>query len=498
MRELLFVSANSHFGETIRSILIRVNTNVTIASSKDSVQRFAERSYDFVMIDAIIGKHKAVDIFDTLNVYPHFKNSEVWLMGEKNLNKLTRRELMKNINATKYLMHPFSPLEVLESISKPKRLIHSSYNINSLRLVSQIWATKSSMIVQASKLKIILMKGSVVSHSNLDILKDLLLFESITPKKLNSERSGGNWTNTGKKLFEIAAEKPDNNWLYKNSQYSPISNISRTTLEVLITETSMSYIKSSTQLSKIPLDGQIDIYSLWKMGFVQLKIIEKKNLSKEQKVMKAFDVRNLLEAEIQRCDNAPASKVLGLASGAGVIEVVGLAQRMEDRYLQIKHDFQTHKDIVSLAEQMLIIVRGAADTLSGGGYIDQDSLPEHEKLFQYGVRQIESGNWQIAERALTKANQMCIEDARILAAKGWAEFNNPDKEELRRQKDGMESLLLAIHFDKDNIDSLVYITKAYIALSDYENALGPIKRASTLTPDPKVQELRSMVEKQMA
>ena len=62
----------------------------------------------------------------------------------------------------------------------------------------------------------------------------------------------------------------------------------------------------------------------------------------------------------------------------------------------------------------------------------------------------------------------------------------------------MESLLLAIHFDKDNIDTLMFLTKAYLALGDVENALGPIKRASTLSPDPKVQELRASVESRLS
>ena len=77
-------------------------------------------------------------------------------------------------------------------------------------------------------------------------------------------------------------------------------------------------------------------------------------------------------------------------------------------------------------------------------YIDFDDLAGKENGFCLTQklaldclgRQIESGNWQLAEKALNKANQLCIEDPRILAAKGWAEFNNPDKDEINRRKEG--------------------------------------------------------------
>ena len=44
---------------------------------------------------------------------------------------------------------------------------------------------------------------------------------------------------------------------------------------------------------------------------------------------------------------------------------------------------------------------------------------------------------------------------------------------------------------------MIFLAKAYLALGDPENALGPIKKASTLTPAPEVQELRSEVEKRI-
>ena len=498
MQELLFVSTNRHFGETLRKILSRTNTNVTIATSFGEVQRFAERYFHFLLVDMVVGEHSAADLIEVLSPYQHFDRTERWLMGESRIGRLERKQLKADLEASQFFAHPFSPLDVLDALVKPKTVKQKVLHLSSLRLVSQVWVSKSSMVLKTNSLKVIFMGGSVVSHSNLKVLEQLLSSEIIHPKPIQETRKSNNWEDVGRELLRLSEEAPPVKWTAERADKRLDLKLSSQLFEGILPSDSVRRLSSRSAFAKHPQSFKNLCYGLWKMGLVSFAERDQQVLTSDQKKLKAQDVLKILEADVQRCDSAPASKILGVSSGSGVSEIVSIAQRMEDRYIQIKGDYSGNQNIVSLADQMLVMVRGAADVLSGGGYVDQDSMAEHEKLYQYGLRQIDLGNWQLAVRSLTKANQMCIEDAKILAAKGWAEFNNPDKDEDLRQKEGMESLLLAVHFEKDSVDTLIYLTKAYLALGDPENALGPIKRASTLTPDPRVQELRSLVEERLS
>ena len=88
---------------------------------------------------------------------------------------------------------------------------------------------------------------------------------------------------------------------------------------------------------------------------------------------------------------------------------------------------------------MISLVDKSAKTLQVGA-VAQDA-PEHVLLLGVGKRQMEAGDWYRADRVLTKAHQMCIEDATILANMAWARFHNPKVDEEQRQKEALENLL---------------------------------------------------------
>ena len=83
---------------------------------------------------------------------------------------------------------------------------------------------------------------------------------------------------------------------------------------------------------------------------------------------------------------------------------------------------------------------------------------------------------------------------KILGALGWAQFNNPERDEEDRVREGMESLLLAIHLENDYVPTLVYLTRAYVHQQEFENAANVVRRACMLSPERSIQDLRTFVE----
>ena len=83
---------------------------------------------------------------------------------------------------------------------------------------------------------------------------------------------------------------------------------------------------------------------------------------------------------------------------------------------------------------------------------------------------MEKGNWPNADKAFTKAYQLCIEDNRILAHLGWARFHNEELDEQTRIDEALENLQLALHLDNKELDTLVFVSRIYFKLGEFEKS----------------------------
>jgi hypothetical protein len=493
-KNILFISTDKHLGEVLRTVLIRKSMKVVLASTLEEVKRFVDREYDIILFETLFGIN-IQEMMTFFASYSHLKNAERWMMVPKNTKSIEAKLLKENWDLAEVLIKPISPLELMRHFKK-KVNTKKPISLNSLRLLSQIWVTKSSMVVHGRSLRVIFVDGSLVSHSSVSILKTLLEEDFLRPSNISTPTNQNNFAEVGKFLLESATEKPQEDWSKEYKACSVIWGEIDVLPEILSSEVLVKLQKDSV-FSEYKPDEQKILYGLWKMGIIQLK--EKVEvLRKSKKVLLSFmDVKQILKKELGQFKGASALDVLGLTKNAGLFDIINSSRRMEARYQKLATDYPHSREIGEMVGSLLELVQTSARRLSDGGYANEESLPEYERLYQYGMRQIKNQNWVMAEKALMKAAQMRIEDSRILAAKGWAEFNNPERDKEKREKDGMESMLLAIHLEKEEVSTLVFVTKAYLSLDDLENALGPIKLASTLTPDPEVQGLRAEVEQRI-
>ncbi len=497
-KKILFISQNRHLGEALRSVLSRNSIEVVLCQNTFQMERFIARDFDIILFEELFGS-SIEEMMAFFGIHSHLRKAERWMIAPKGATVMERIMLKKDWKLRQVLTKPVSPLDILEVLRKKKKA-EKSVSLNSLRLVSQIWANRSSMVVKSRKSKVIFIEGSLVSHSNFSVIQELLEENFLRPSPISMAANKNNFRKVGQYLLSVAIEKPPENWLQKYQGYLSIWPKKSDLTDYLLSPEDLARVQNTNPFSTQPQKDQELLYGLWKMGIIKLEQ-EELVLDEEKSkkiVLSASEMKSILQKDLDRLKNATPLEVLGLASGAGLSEIMNNSRRLEDRYRQIKLDYPHQaRDLVPLIDQLLELVQSSAKVLSGGGYVEEESLPEHEQLYQYGMRQIKNQNWIMAEKALTKASQMRIEDGKILAAKGWAEFNNPDRDEEERRKDGLESLLLAIHLDKEELNTMIFIAKAYLALGDPENALGPIKKASTLTPAPEVQELRSEVERRI-
>ena len=137
---------------------------------------------------------------------------------------------------------------------------------------------------------------------------------------------------------------------------------------------------------------------------------------------------------------------------------------------------------------MLELINKAAQNVNADA--DLSDLPEEQRLLVYAKRMIEQDNWTQAEKALKKAHQIRIEDIDVLAHLGWVQYN-ADKS---KEGEALESLQLALHLDSSHLDTLTFLSKIYVEKEEYESAIVFLRKATKLTPDPEIQELRALVE----
>lgn len=495
-KNIFFITYNKRLAEATRAVLRRINKEVVIASNKMEIERFIDRHYQIVIFEGL-GDCSPKEIVNILDKQSHLTTTERWFLSRRSLKGIERAQKKKEWLLSQILPVSVSPLEISALLKKqapaPKT---QQISINTLRLLSQIWSSKSSMMVQGAKSKIIFSKGSIVSQDGLKTLDTLLQEEYVRPAPVEVKSDKDNWKQVGAYLFSLSKEIPPTQWLNEHRKEG-IRFMNDEAKDVLLSLSEIAEMQQNKPLSEYEQNIQKTVYGLWKMGLMQWR--ELAIQVKQESNISIVEVRNLLKRDLAKVEGATPYEILGILKDAGISEITAVKKRMELRYAKMKDDYPYSAEIGRMATQMLNVVNEAVQKLLGGEFVEEEEgAPEHEKLYQYGLLQIKKHNWALADKALSRANQLCIEDAKILSAQGWAEFNNPEKDKESREKNGLEAMLLSLHLNKQELQSLLFITKAYLRLDDPENALGPVKKASMLSPDPAVQELRKEVEKRLS
>ncbi len=204
-------------------------------------------------------------------------------------------------------------------------------------------------------------------------------------------------------------------------------------------------------------------------------------------------VQKRLQLEVQRLTGASAADVLGIPADSSSTVVAQVGARMRDRYQSIADDRTYSDDTRALARQLLERVEEASarwgrPTTRAAG--DPGASREAVMLEQSLVL-LDANAFARADRVLTAARERAMTNPKILAALGWARFNNPERPEAERQEEGRDYLLLAEQFDSSDVWTEWALVKVFRALDDPQAAL--VRAKLVLKADPSHLEAEAVV-----
>ena len=517
--KILYVTKNRAFGEMVRSSIQRAGFEVFVLSRLSLIERYIEKKPQIILFEWGIDE-TAQNVFNI--VLESLPKIEKWLVYNQPEDDLEVQRFYKENQFARYWKQPLSTLVLLEklqelrdsiestgqtgkeSTSSPKTSTnYSDIEINPtvVRMIGQVWFSRSSMSVSGESGELSFAKGALVKEEPANCLKDVLAddFVSLTP----SEFSGGSWLGTGKQLRKLLLRLPPESFL-SNKLYPICPHISEIESIFPMTKKQWACCKGVYKISDLAKATKFevpfaDMYTMWLLGLLLLKqdqpeVIKEHRRKKEQARQNANTStlgrkgrNHYLIREYERLKNEDPFVVLGLAKDSTPELVRSTLGRLMERYTAaLDQDRES-------AQNMIDLIQNAADRILVGDVGNSD-IAEHEKFFRYGLRAMEKGNWPNADKAFTKAYQLCIEDNRILAHLGWARFHNEELDEQTRIDEALENLQLALHLDNKELDTLVFISRIYFKMGEFEKALRPIRKASGLTPDAEIQKLRQDIE----
>ena len=420
MQELLYVGADRHWGETLRGVLARCEVNVTIATSVAQVQRFSARRFSIVLSDSRLFDGGYADVLTVVRQNIENRSARLMLLANGIRRKSIAHDRLKEESGAQHIfIKPCSPLDVQDFIVRftsdfvaaPNKSSHySQLSPTCLRLVAQVWQSRSTLILRTNKNRYIFYEGALIdSDLNRSLLR-LLVNDSVMIDSANISSVRGNWIQTGRRLLELAAAPVDSVWLQTNHALTVEVFAGDAALTAFqVAEEARDRFSAEEPLSAYSEAEVATIYVLWRLGFVRFNevqaVVEE---TEEVQRLSSVDILRVLENEKSRLSGATPIEILGVGEQASVTEVSEITRRLEERYASMIEEFSHHQNIVGLAEEMLMKIRDAATAVAGGQLIGGQEIPEHEKLHQYGVLQIENGNYALAEKALRKANALCI------------------------------------------------------------------------------------------
>jgi len=196
-------------------------------------------------------------------------------------------------------------------------------------------------------------------------------------------------------------------------------------------------------------------------------------------------VHKRLELEVSRLADAAPAEVLGIPHDATNKLVREVGGRMRERYAAIAEDDGYPDETRALAATLVERVQHA---LNRWGHSQEraaaDPTTQRETImYEQAMVMVGAGDFPKADRMLVMARELAMANPKILAALGWARFNNPDRPEEERREEGRDYLLLAEQFDNSDIDTEWALVKVYKVLGDHPAALRRARRVLQLDPE---------------
>ena len=487
---VFFLSSHQKMAENLRSVLSKSNISVTHARSIDQARRLLRAVPDVFFVDYYILSQSGIEITKTLRQEGLLDGAEVWLTGYGVSN--SKKELMK-IAGNRYWPQPlnfFDIQDVLESRQDDQKNIVSPI---AARMIGQVWASKSTAILTGDGIRLIFANGALIREDPPNCFEEALEYGDFSYSAVQNI-SGGDWNETGKRLIKACFSNEIAHWVEEHHRSAFGYVLSLDLSELGLDKTMLSFVSSRTALRKVSLSKQAigQLHVLWLLGLVRGETAierqrQQQSMDFETRARKNQNYAWIL-AEYERLKTAEPFVVLGIPAKSDSKVIVDNVARMRERYTAIQSAARVSDEIKLAAKNMLNLIDQAAKSVHADA-IDEN-MAEEQKLLMYAKRMMTQKNWTQAQKALTKAHQIRIEDVDILANLGWAQYQN-DKSQM---DDAIENLHLALHLESSHLDSLVFLARIYVEKEDYESAMPFLRKATTLTPDPEIQEMRKLVE----
>lgn len=231
----------------------------------------------------------------------------------------------------------------------------------------------------------------------------------------------------------------------------------------------------------------------------------------------ALEVR--LSKELSRLRGASPAVVLAIPSNASASLIEQAAHRLRKRYSDIVEERRTPEPARELAAALLVQVETAHRMLSDrrsrvrrsviedAGF-DMPSAPsraasapaqQEEVLLQMGRDLMRQGAWAQADKVLSKAKNIRLDHAIVLANLGWARLHNRTMPEDRRDEEAREFLLLAEQFGPEERDVLFYLSSYMLRIGRLKAAQRRAARLLRESPgDPDAKALLAQIRSEMA
>ncbi len=496
---LVYLSLNRNGAEVLRSCFLKSNINVSLVSDFDRAHHLLQTPADIILVDFYLGSKSGVSIMKQLQLNnPSILDAEIWLTayGLKEKSKLVQ-DAMHEISAKRYWAQPFSVIDMLDVLESNEEEDPISLSPTAVRIIGQVWASRSSVVLTGSNSRLIFANGALIREDPSGSLIDALQEDYLSIATIQNV-SGGSWQETGQRLIELCSGGDYLAWQEENVEHFFSLTFLKDISGLNLPEALLKLLRNQSPLHRLRRneDAVAALYALWMLGLVEAK--EKiKVETTVQRVRQGTQTKKRQEdygwimQEFERLKNAEPAIVLGVPVKSDDRLVRAAVERMTQRYADIQQNMKLSDEIRTTARDMLALVKKASSSFFANE-IDS-SKPQHIQLFEYAKQLIEQKNWEKAQKALHKAHQIRIEDPHILAHLGWVQYKN-DAENF---DEALENLQLALHLEPDSVDTLVFLSRIFVDKEDYESAMPFLRKVTTLTPDPEIQELRQLAENEI-
>ena len=499
---ILYLTLNRHAAELIRTTLGGANILMSIAADFEQVLRLPSQNFSVVIVDKQLYGTSGLEVINRLRLAGYLTNATFWYCDhERNEHNPDVQDMMQQLNAVRYFRKPLSALDVKSALRAMSAAQEPNIVPSTLRMVAQIWASKSSVLVQTAQAKVFFSSGAIV-HQDPDNGLEEILKEAV-PRLIYTDIQGsGDWLATGR-LLKRNALKPTESWLMSHhSKAIRISAFEQAVVSLGLSETlSKRRFKSGeSRLNEWAPEAQQEAYMLWMMGFIAFEEpkAERQSASGQSQAVHTRNPVLLLQRlkdEWERIEHAEPWIVLGLSQTASGALIADTVERLEQRYQEIVEAPYMRDEIRQIAGQIQAHIHQSAETWQHTS--DDGRQPEHIRLLNVAKQLFQQGEFYKSEHLLKRASKLVMDNSDINAWYGWAILHNPERSDESKKEDALDALLLAISTDPNNPNALLFLTQYYRRMNQSEQALSPATQLQRINPSKDTEALIALIHKEI-